>query len=267
MQSQKVSDELNLKGDSMPLTPLGRAADYNNVPVKIGGRAMIVTFRPNQAEAAKYVPRPLELREPLGFGKVYNLVRQPVDEDLKASNPERTQYSEGAVGLAAKFRGENAQYNVCNWVDQEDALIRGREVYGVPKKLGKITMTRFSPIDVVGPGTELIGLVERHSSRIMTAKMKIKKKIEPKDVPRWGDFYHLRVIPSPDPEIPHIRQIVKLNVENVTVSDAWEGDGSLQFFDADNEELMPLQPEAILGAYYFNLSWTLPPWAKVVHSY
>ncbi len=251
----------------MPLTPLGKAADYNNVPVRIGGRAMIITFRPNEVEAAKYIPTPLELREPLGFGKVYDLVRSPVDENLKATNPERTQYCEGAVGLAARFRGENAQYNVCNWVDQEDALIRGREVYGVPKKLGKITMTKFSPVDVVGPGTELIGIVERHSNRIMTAKMKLTRKIEPKEVPRWGDFYHLRMIPSPDPAIPHIRQIVKLNVENVIVSDAWEGSGSLEFFESQNEELMPLRPEATLGAYYFNLSWTLPPWAKVVHSY
>ena len=251
----------------MPLTPLGKAADYNNVPVRIGGRAMMITFRPNAVEAAKYIPRPLELREPLGFAKVYNLVRSPVDEDLKTLNPERTQYSEGAVGLAARFHGENAQYNVCNWVDQEDALIRGREVYGVPKKWGKITMTRFSPVDVVGAGTEVAGLVERHSNRIMTVKMKLEKRIDAKDVPKWGDFYHLRVIPSPDPAIPHIRQIVKLNVENVTVSDVWEGKGWVKFFDSQNEELLPLQPEEVLKGYYFNLSWTLPPWAKVVHSY
>jgi acetoacetate decarboxylase len=267
MEPTLLSNKLNLKGDSMPLTPLGKAADYNNVPVKIGGRAMIVTFRPKEEEARKYIPNPLELREPLGFAKVYHLVRQPVDEDLKFENPERTQYQEGAIGLAARYMGQNAQYNVVNWVDQEDALIRGREVYGVPKKLGKVTMTKFSPIDKIGPGTQIKGMVERHSDRIFTASMKVKRQIEPSQVPKWGDFYHLRVIPSPDPDIPDIKQIVKLLVQNVQVSDAWEGEGTLTLHDSPNEELLPLTPVEVLGAYYFNLSWTLPTHGKVVHSY
>ena len=112
----------------MPMSPLGMMAAYNNVPVKIGGRALIVAFRPNVEIARRYIPNPLELKGALGLAKTYHLIRTPVDEDLKSLNPEKTQYSEGAVALVVTYQGHSGQYNIVNWVNQEDALLRGREV-------------------------------------------------------------------------------------------------------------------------------------------
>jgi acetoacetate decarboxylase len=267
MQSTVPASKLNLKGGAMPLSPTGKMSAYNNVPVKIGGRAMIITFRPNAKEARKYVPWPLEMDEPLGILKVYSLVRSPVDEDLKSSNPERTQYNEVSLGLAANYQGQKAVYSAVLWVDQEDALIRGREVYGIPKKLGKVTMTKFLPHEKFGPGSEVSGLLERHSNRIVTAKTRIERQVEPKALPSWGNFYYLRYIASPDPTIPDIRQLTSLNVEDVKTSDVWEGEATLKFGDSPNEELLPLQPEEVLKGYYFNLSWKLPIHGKVVLSY
>ena len=252
----------------MPLSPTGKGSPYNNVPVKIGGRALIVAFRPNVENARTYIPNPLELKEPpLGLAKCYHLIRSPVDEDLKGLNPEKTQYSEGAVALTVSYQGLPGQFNMFNWVDQEDALLRGREIYGVPKKLGKITLTTFQAHDPYGPGSVVTGMVSRHSDRIMTVSAKLTRQVDPKEVPRWGDFYHTRIIASPDPDFPDIKQLVRLNNTDVKVSDVWEGQGSVSFGDSQNEEVLGLQPEAIVGAWYFNLSWVLPTTAKVVHLY
>ncbi len=252
----------------MPLTPMGKGSMYQSVPVNIGGRAMFITFRPDAEEAKKFLPPPLVLRDSVGICKFYELVRSPsVEEDLTATNPERTQYSEGIVALATTFHGEPGQYNVVNWVTQEEALIRGREVYGMPKKLAKVTMSRFLPGQQVGQGTVIKSIVERHSCNVITASLKLERKIDPRELPSFGVFYLLRVIPSPDPSVPDIKQLLKLAVNSVQISDVWQGQASLEFHDSQNEEIEAVKPLEVTSGYYFSIRWILPTIAKIIQLY
>ena len=71
-------------------------------------------------------------------------------------------YNEGALSLSCEFKGERGLYCLSMPVDDDMAMIGGREIYGYPKKMAeKITLERNGDQvigSVIRKGTELIRL-------------------------------------------------------------------------------------------------------------
>ncbi len=112
---------------------------------------LVATFRTDAAVVAEIVPRPLlPTSDPLATAFV-------------ARYPETNfglVYNEGALFVHVQYRGERGVYCLAMPVDNDMAMIGGRETYGYPKKIAE-RITLESTADsvtgsVVRQGTEIL---------------------------------------------------------------------------------------------------------------
>lgn len=102
------------------------------VPEFAGAEMLLAAYRTEPGVVARILPRPLRPAEPIAFVFV---ARYPETNFGSA-------YNEGALFVLASFRGRRGGYCLSMPVDDDNALIGGRELYGFPKKLGEITLER-----------------------------------------------------------------------------------------------------------------------------
>jgi acetoacetate decarboxylase len=116
-----------------------------------GAEMVWVTFRTDPKAVATVLPRPLR---PAG---------EPLAGAFVARYPQTNfgvTYNEGALFVAAEYRGERGWYCLSMPVDDDTAMIGGREQLGFPKKMAdRITLDRDGPHvagSVVRNGVELL---------------------------------------------------------------------------------------------------------------
>jgi len=80
-------------------------------------------------------------------------------------------YSEGALFLQARHKEVIGNYCLAMYVTDDIALIRGREVYGFPKKLAQVRWVR--------EGSRLEAAVERRGCTVMTIKAETVRPVKP----------------------------------------------------------------------------------------
>lgn len=95
-----------------------------------GGRSLAATYRTDAAAVAAVLPPPLT-------APVDPLVHVAV-----SAFPEATcgPYTGGTVRVAALLDGEPCRYVVAMYMDTDDALLFGRELFGEPKKLAQVSL-------------------------------------------------------------------------------------------------------------------------------
>jgi acetoacetate decarboxylase len=117
----------------------------------VGAEMLMVRFRTDPDVVASVLPRPLKApAEPLGMAFV-------------ARYPETNfglRYNEGALFLDAMYKGERGSYCLAMPVDDDMAMVAGRETYGYPKKIAdRITLERS--------GEHIVGSVVRKETEIL----------------------------------------------------------------------------------------------------
>jgi acetoacetate decarboxylase len=88
--------------------------------------------------------------------------KRPLAAAFLANYPETNfsvAYQEGALFLMAEFNGEEGTYCLAMPVNNDMAMIGGREVFGYPKKMAIIELGR--------EGTIMKGFIERHGVRFL----------------------------------------------------------------------------------------------------
>jgi acetoacetate decarboxylase len=257
-----------MRGFSTPLSPEGRAQLFSHPPKRFGGRIMSVIFKADRAALEELVPPPLELpKDPIAIVRVNELLNNHghgnhwIEEE-----PEWVQYKEAVVCIPVVYQGVLGNYDPYLWVDNHACAAGGREIYGLPKKMGKMYLTRFFPSDPLAEGMKLTGTLEALSRRLITASVTLKREATPDELPRVECFYTLRVIPSPESEEPDIHQLQRFKLQNYKYTRLWRGEGSVSFGDSPNEELLPLKPTEVVSGFYMEVDWILP-WAEVIWDY
>ena len=244
-----------------PISPEGRAEIVEAPPWHYGADILLVQFRADEAEVRRCLPPELEVGEEpdLAFAWIADIVSVGENgRDLLGTNPERTQYREGLIALSCKFGGVSGFFHPYVWVDQDFSLMRGWFL-GFPKKLGKVYMTRIhrmNPLINSLMGSRLMGFVERHGNRIMTAELKITEKVEDKILPKLGNTYNVRHFPDVGSTRPLLHDLVNVRAQNVRFGAVWRGDADLAFGSSENEEVARLGPEKIDVGYYYEVGWT-----------
>jgi acetoacetate decarboxylase len=116
-----------------------------------GAEILMVSFRTDPKTVAAILPRPLRpTAEPLAAAFV---ARYPETNFGVA-------YREGALSVAAEYRGELGWYCLSMPVDDDTAMIGGREQFGFPKKMAdRITLDRDGP--------HIAGCVVRHGAELL----------------------------------------------------------------------------------------------------
>jgi acetoacetate decarboxylase len=138
------------------------------VPEFTGAEMLKAVYRTDPAAVSRILPRPLRPAEPVALAFV---ARYP---QTNFGSP----YMEGALFVRASFRGRRGWYCLSMPVDDDDALVCGRECYGFPKKLAAVTLERRG--DVVR------GSVVRHGTEILRIESKPGRAADPGDLERIG---------------------------------------------------------------------------------
>jgi acetoacetate decarboxylase len=254
-----------MQGYSIPLSPEGRAQLYAKPPKRFGGRIMSVVFKADKDALNALIPAPLEpLDEPYGIVRVSELLNDHGAGDKWLENePEWVQYNEAVVCIPAAYKGVVGNYDPYLWVDNHACAAGGREIYGLPKKMAKVHLSRFYPSDPIGPGKKLTGTMEGLSRRLITASVRIDKEATPADLPKTETFYGYRVMPHPEEDRAEIEQLLEFRLQNYKYTKLFSGEATLSFGDAPNEELMALKPTEIIGGFYMEVDWLLP-WPTIL---
>jgi len=249
-----------VKGYSIPLSPEGRAALYAPPPKWFGGRTLSVVFRADKEALNALVPPPLEpLPEPYGVVRVTELLNdQGTDGNLLEDEPELAQYTEAVVCIPASYKGVVGNYDPFLWVNNHACAAAAREVYGLPKKMAEISLSRFFPSDPIGPDKKLTGTLSALSRRLLSASVRIRRTASVAEMPKVETFFTLRYLPDPEHDAAERYQLLQFRHRDYKVTQLWTGDASLSFGDSPNEELLPLLPTEILGGFYMESDWILP---------
>lgn len=264
--------KLNLKGYSNPLSPEGKAALVTETPHHYGGHFLFVDYRADVNEVARYLPAPLE-PDPTGraFAIVDELVCVPGNNpELAFSNPERTRYTEGVVGLRCSYKGEPGTFMNAMWVSKDWTMTFGNFM-GWPKKIARIHLTHIPPnhptIKPLGVGTNLRGVVDREGYRILDVSVRLEKREDDSAAPKFGGLYSVRYYPEMSPSVPATRQLIRNRISNTRAINVYSGEASVEFGYSDNEELLPLKPVEVIRGYSYNPCWTTSHTAELLETY
>jgi acetoacetate decarboxylase len=133
-----------------------------------GAEMVSVVARTDPAVAAAVLPMPLQAP------------KDPVVTAFVAHYPETNlgvDYYEGALFLGAEYRGEQGFYCLAMPVDDDTAMIGGREQFGFPKKMA-------DHISLERDGARVIGSVVRHGAEILHIEGDAHEEVTPE--PMWG---------------------------------------------------------------------------------
>lgn len=166
-------------------------------------------------------------------------------------------YAEAYVAIRAQFKGEPIRYVAYIWVTSDAAMAAGREIYGAPKKLGKVTLSNSSPCSEL-----LQGIVERpEGNRILIANAFLTGIADLSDL-KGEPAAALKVIPdSCGGKEPAIAELLRID-SNYQISSAsdnqlelYKGLGSIAFGSSlQTDPVQELVPRKILSTYFMKMN-------------
>lgn len=261
-------EDFPLKGFCYPLTPGGRSSVIGSFPWHYGTEYLNILYRTDPEVLAAYLPHPLEPGpEPdmayVAFSRWWSLSEE--QKDMAWVNPGRTQYREAAIWVGCSYKGKPGQICLHVWVDDDFTLARGWFM-GFPKKLGRIQVSEFHPLNPgmpeIGPGVAMKGIAAANDERLFEGSLKIERKVTARQLPTLmtSPLFHIRHFPSiVKGAPPSVLELVTLGAENKKTGDTvWAGSGDLVFYPSEIEEHFRLKPREITGAYAFSSGYTFP---------
>jgi acetoacetate decarboxylase len=266
------------KGFSRPFSPNGTASLAPALPLNFAGDLTLVHFDADPAALAAYLPAPLD---PTGEGDAFlwtsRLNCHRPDQDPAAINPARTFYNVCVIGIPALMDGKPTMFSAFQWADR-DWLLGLSWFLGACSKLAVIEETGRHPLYASlgssatgGIGSSFTRTVSRNGSRVATVKVDMERSVALSAL----DFYFgrlpltcMRHIPDVGvpPGRPVLHDLTHMIMSNVSFGEVREGAGELAFGDADNEDLLPLQPRKVHRAYIASMAFLLEG-AKTIHNY
>lgn len=223
-------------GYSMPVdAPL-----YGKLPIYYKDtEAIIINYETDADAALDVLPEGLEISTPATAAVMF------VRYNFSTIGP----YTEVILGINCLWKGSPKLYIPYIVVDSDAPLAGGREVWGYPKKLAYIEITREADM--------LMGIMERpKGNRIVTAILKPEVRVKGAEVPL--EALSLRVLPGSEKGAePTVMELVEAEC-NVLNPDLWTGIGSVQFHS--NSVFDPwhkLEVKKVLESQYINYDYVL----------
>ncbi len=152
-------------------------------------------------------------------------------------------YNEAAMFVQASFPGEPAKidgvYCPCMYVDDDVAMIGGREIYGLPKKIAKIELKKEED--------KVTGTLERGGIKIVDMEANLTAKAE--GTMGFGPTFSLRIFPSPDVEGLSMAEILSIDI-TTEAKEVHTGTGTLKFEKSEADPLYEIEPVMQMGMIY-----------------
>ncbi|MDQ8727361.1 acetoacetate decarboxylase family protein [Bradyrhizobium sp. LHD-71] len=220
-------------------SPLYGAPPYDMVE----GKILVVTFdSANQSALRTSVSPPLTLaansRTSLFIGDMLQI-------------PHCGAFHECGVVVTGRYKDIEAPYTPYLWTSTEEAMLVGREVYGMPKVMCDDTPLRWS-------GNQIHGLVQRRGQKLISMDFNIERRADPANVPRNASRLTVRTIPDPTGKTVSRREVLHFGLEDYEIVEAWEGRAALRILPSVMSrvhELVPADP--IVSGFYLRVKWRL----------
>jgi enduracididine biosynthesis enzyme MppR len=258
-----VSD---LRGYSLPLTPSGSSSIVSPPPWHFSGDFLYIEFRVGPQSARGLLPSGFELAPDDGRAAIAFADWQFCsDSRAELSHPEEAQFREVVVMLACRYGDLVCARYPFAYVDRPEPILRGW-IQGLPKKPGRIALTRVVPLGVAG--TPLRTGTTFHASLATTTTLAKASVTLTDEVAELPDLMlrppiHSRLFPAWAFGDPPLEELVVARATGIEFADVWRGDATLELFDAPNDELGLLGVQEVDDAYRFSYAETLHRGAKV----
>lgn len=165
------------------------------------------------------------------------------NDDVSGLDP----YSEGGVVIPCSYKGIDGAYMAYEYVNTDDSLCAGREIWGYPKKLGIVT---FEETDETVHGT-----ITRKGKKIIDIKLnKDNKKVVSQNF-----FPRLQVkrIPKASEYGTDIDQVIKNVFEGSVIHKKVTGSASASFEFSKDDPIAELGPVEVIGGQFVVGDFTL----------
>ena len=226
------------------------------------GNNLSVLYLADPEKIQQYLPEGMKAAES-GFCMLSFIDWQTASGELpeRYMQPEISQYHEALIIVQASLDGETVGYCPFIWVDNDTAVLRGH-VYGYPKQLGSIAMTRVFNIDSkaapsLKKGAKFGATAAAKNARLFDACI----ELEEEDTSPFGGvrMVTLRHFPGLNKENgyqPAIMDLVSANMYDVKIADRWKGKASLNVYSDCYPDLEAFKPLKVLGGSYHVQSHT-----------
>ncbi|WP_217576583.1 acetoacetate decarboxylase [Streptomyces sp. GbtcB7] len=209
-----------------------------------------IVYRTDPDALRAVVPEPLSVGDPLVRFEVMHM------GDVAGFGP----YTEAGVAIPVEFDGEQGEYLHAMYLDNFPATAGGRELSAYPKALG-------APRLYVDHGT-LVGTLDIGTLRVATATMGYKhRQLDPEEALRQITVptYMVKIVPGYDFR-PRVADLVRTQITDITVKQAWTGPTRLQLFQHALAPLADLPVTEVVSASHILTDLSLAP-VKPVFDY
>lgn len=266
-----------LRGFTRPFAPHGGASLAPALPYDASMTGMLVHFRADPVALAALLPPPLEphpTRADEAFWVYIDHLMTPADGSVEEWHPDRVRMHEVLIGIPCVLRGSPGIFNCFAWTDRDWSLMT-EWLFGWCGKIARLSMTHTQPEHprFSGPvaGAHYRATVERLGARVAAATVVLEGPVEEAALPLNELLYSFgeRHIPNVDIRAegrPLVHDLIKEHHDSTVVGPIWRGRATLTFHDAENEELVPIQPTATIAGYLMRFGYRVTG-VEVVHDY
>ncbi len=240
-------DDIAARAFAMPLT----SPSYPRGPYRFVNREyLIFTYRTDPEALRAVTPEPLE---PDGAVVKYEFIRMPDSTGFG-------DYTESGQVIPVRFGEEKGAYVHSMYLDDDGPIAGGREIWGFPKKLASPKIAHESDV--------IVATLHYGSTLCASASMGYKHVAldhGPIETALAQPNYLLKIIPHVDGS-PRICELVRYNLQDVTLKGAWSGPGALALFPHALADVAKLPVLELLSATHFIADLTLGL-GEVAHDY
>ena len=263
-----------------PQSPRGVASlmDLQSEPdLMMSDDTLVVGWETDPDVIREYVPEPLEVD---GSGRMYLMSQyrwgytgRNATEFISA---ERINQTESWFMIPCTYQGNKYMFKAFSWGNR-DWLAQSGRMIGLNHKWADVQMTTFHPFAVKynAPhrGARICVTVE-NIGLVLRAYGDLDRVVPVEDLP-WpftGSDYHgsigHRYVYDPCRGKPALNDLVVSFGDNIELGPIWRGEGWVQFYDAENEEVLQFKPKRMLGAWWFYIRFNHSKNAPyVLHDY
>lgn len=156
-------------------------------------------------------------------------------------------YSEGGVVIPCSYKEIKGACVVFEYVNTDDALCAGREIWGYPKKLSEVKFNQDGNLIKCG-------IVRRNKKIIDIEFKKSDTEIKP---PSLSPRLQVKRMPHPEVYGTDINKIIKNELKNVRIKKKTYGTATLNIEESSSDPLSELEIKEIIGAIYIEGAFTL----------
>lgn len=214
------------------------------------GWSQLIVFRSDPAVISRHVPAPLVIDRK---GGMTMMISRFFASGFGV-------YHEATLCALATFKGKPVNYALYLMLDSDIAVCGGREIWGWPKKLGRVSLAERDGV--------VTSSVERGGIEVVRAAVEVAS-LDASEALAGGnmDFINLKLIPSvKNGAPPEVMQLTKTSLSNFVPKKVYRGRATLSFGASPVDRFDQFPVREIIDAYYYNSDFTLGD-GKVVHDY